>query len=304
VRQKEQGMSEWVRRRLTAAWHHLVGYFIHYLAILTIGSTVAYFKYIRDSKSEPLQFYFKQLIEYVTPLTIAFLAVVSFILFLLSLKQRGQIRHLESEVSVLKGFGIRAFSTHDTTESRKKDWELISSDVARASKSESPLWIMGATGKHTFADHTSPLHACILEYAGPIKLLLIRPESDGFRHRVEKVPVNPEAFRDEILESLEFCKNLHKAGKNIEVKLYDGPPIWKMIAIPDSLWLQHYAAGRQVDETPAYGFLWVDKRPTIVDGLRAAFIKRWTHDGSFPVNLAQFSRDSWRACCGLPCATR
>lgn len=279
-----------VARRL---WHHAISYFLHYLSILTIGLLVAYFKSIRDDGT-PLSYYLKTAIEWVTPMTIGFFAVSTASLFVIVIRQRRELKSLRDLQPTLAAFGVRAFSRHDTDDAKAADWQLICNDVKTASGNQSPLWILGATGKRTFGDHDAPLHAVLRKYEGPVRVLLVRPNSFGFLHRVEKLRANSDAYIEEILDSVECCRTLSRNGVDIEVRLYESMPIWKMLVTPQALWLQHYATSNHVDDTPAYGFTWVHMRPTLLDGFRSVFDKRWTQDGSKIVDLATFDRTRWQ----------
>lgn len=286
---------EKLRGWFKAAVHHALSYFLHYLAILSIGLLVTYFKSIRDSLS--IGYYLKSAVEWVTPLTISFLTVGLVSVFIYALKQRGEIVQLRQKSQTLAGFGVRAFSAHDSASSKEADWKMIEADLRQASEAQSPLKLLGATGKRTFADTDAPLHKAVCEYEGPIQVLLVRPGSAGFEHRVQRISANPEQYIDEILDTLEFCKSLARKGRRIEVKLYESMPIWKMLSTPQILWLQHYAQSKHVDETPAYGFAASGQRPTILDGFRSVFDKRWDHDESKEVNLRAFERSRWQDHC-------
>ena len=271
-------------------WHHVAGYFIHYIAILTIGLIVVYAKSIRDD--ELFSTYVKSAREWITPLTIAFLAVALFGLLIFAVRQNGQLKRLRSH---LAGFGVRVFSAHDSDEARKNDWTQICSDLVFASRNQSPLWILCANGHRTFGHHDSPLCSALREYGGVINILLLRPDSDGFNRRVKSLGISSDQYRSEILESIAFCKELYNAGKAINVRIYHDLPIWKMIFTPKALWVQHYSSSKHVDETSAYGFSFVESRPTLIDGFHCVLTRRWSDPNSEPVDLSSFVKETYPA---------
>ena len=271
-------------------WHQVSGYFLHYIAILTIGLIVVYAKAIRDE--EQFFNYLKSAREWVTPLTIAFLAVALFGLLIFSVRQNGQLKQLRTH---LAGFGVRVFSLHDSAEVRRNDWDQICKDLVFASRNQSPLWVLCANGHRTFGHRDAPLCAALRDYDGVINVLLLKPGSDGFNRRVKNLKIDAEVYRSEILDSITFCKELLKAGKVINVRLYHDLPIWKMIFTPKALWVQHYSSAKRVDETSAYGFSFVESRPTLIDGFQCVLTRRWSDVNSEPVNLDSFVKESYPA---------
>lgn len=271
-------------------WHNVSGYFIHYVAILTIGLIVVYFKSLRDD--EQFVNYLRSAREWITPLTIAFLSVALFALLIFAVRQNGQLKHLRSH---LAGFGVRVFSPHDSDEVRSNDWAQICKDLVFASRNQSPLWILCANGHRTFGHRDAPLCAALREYDGVINVLLLKPDSDGFNRRVKNLKIDAAAYRSEILDSIAFCKELFREGKAIHVRLYHDLPIWKMIFTPKALWVQHYSSAKRVDETSAYGFSFVESRPTLIDGFQCVLTRRWSDINSEPVNLDSFVKESYLA---------
>ena len=277
---------------LHSIWHHLIGYFLHYLAILSIALIVSWFKSFRD-QSPGIRYYLQTAIEWVTPLTIATLAVGIVSIFLNARKLHLQNSKLKDIQEIMGNFGIRTFSSHSTVTEKAQDWSMIADDVRLASSHESPLWLLGATGKNTFGATDSPLHKAICEYRGAISILLLYPQSNGFKYRIKQLRANQERYMDEILDSLQFCRESKINGVNIQVKLYEGMPIWKLLIMPQTIWLQHYGKTGHVDNSPLYGFSLVHNKPTLLEGYRSVFEKRWNHDDSKVVDLETFDRSNW-----------
>ena len=221
------GRAKWVWSRVKWLWHHVLGYFLHYIAVLSIGLIVVYVKAIRDD--EKFTTYLNSAREWITPLAIAFLAVALFGLLIFAVRQNGELKQLRSH---LAGFGVRVFSPHDSNEVRKHDWSQICNDLVFASRNQSPLWILCANGHRTFGHREAPLCAALRNYDGVINILLLKPGSEGFNRRVKNLKIDADEYRSEILDSINFCKELRKDGKSINVRLYHDLPIWKMIFTP------------------------------------------------------------------------
>jgi len=86
-----------------------------------------------------------------------------------------------------------------------------------------------------------------------VYILLLKPKSRGFEKRVTDLAKNENRYKEEIRDSITYCRDLvdtHK--KSIEVKLYEDEPIWKMIFSDRYLWLQYYDPADDVDKTPVY----------------------------------------------------
>ena len=288
-------MKDKIKQWFLKALHQVTEYLIHFIAVAAIAAVVAYLKYLRDN-TKPLDYYFESAREYLSPLTIALLVV----LLASTLFYASRLRRVNQLMTTkLDGFGVRTFSPHDTDKSRAEDWKLLCTNLEAANSHLSPIWIVGATGKNTFADPHSPLHTTILGYRGPINILLVRPQSEGFHYRIQQLDGAVEQdYTNEILDAIEFCARLYKKNKKVEVRLYDGIPIWKLIGTPQHLWLQHYSDKKHVDETPMFSFSRVDGLVSLHDGFQVVIKKRWDHDGSRPIDLGKFSRETWRECCG------
>jgi hypothetical protein len=116
--------------------------------------------------------------------------------------------------------------------------------------------IMSITGHDTFGAENSELQDA-LEKAYEIRVMLSNPYGDGVFSRVQSLD-NPEVllqeYRKEMEASIAYLRNLAAAGKKVELKLYDGPPFWKLVVIGEYVWVQHYHDGREVKAQPEYVF--------------------------------------------------
>lgn len=225
--------------------------------------------------------------ELISPAVVTLLLIMVVSLIAMVIRQK----------NTLANFGVRLFSKHDSLEVKKRDWGLLKDDLERASGEHSPIWILGATGKETFSAATSPLFDCLQEYKGDIKVLLIRPNSFAFNNRCQGLGLADQRYLDEILDSIDYCKQLHAKGKSIELTLYDSLPIWKMVMTTRVLWVQYYHDRKHVDDTPMYSFEYGGHDATLFEGFRTVFRKRWALDNSKKVDLGAFVRSQWQATC-------
>jgi hypothetical protein len=115
--------------------------------------------------------------------------------------------------------------------------------------------------------------------------------------RVSQLDVNPDAYKEEILSSIAFCKDyLLREGRNVELRLYDSLPIWKILMLPQVLWVQYYSSKSRVDDTALYGFTQSGPKPSLLNGFEAVFDRRWQQDATVVVDLEKFQRDQFEAC--------
>jgi hypothetical protein len=230
---------------------------------------------------EPIAYIWEHPIELVSPLTITLLLI--FLVF--------AVWKLITTTRVLKDFGVRLFSKHSTDDEKAADWRLLQADLLDASDAGSELWIMGATGKATFASGAAPLCDTLRTYKGAIRILLMHPFAQAFERRTRDLKHDQESFADEILDALDYCASLvHKYGRDVQVRLYRETAIWKMFVTPNHLWLQHYNSGRHVDDTPMYCFQSVPGGSSLYEALKAVFFKRWNYDNPTIVDLTRWNR--------------
>ena len=152
---------------------------------------------------------------------------------------------------MLEGIGLREFSNHDSENKRGQDWDRCVAEIKNTRPSR--LCILGATGWDTFGSSQSPMHNLIRDFEGSIHILLLKPGSYGFQKRTAELNKNEENYRQEIEDSIEYCRSLvEKYKKSIDIRLYEDEPIWKMIFSDRYLWLQYYDPKDDVDNTPVY----------------------------------------------------
>jgi uncharacterized integral membrane protein len=267
-------------------WHNVVAFGAHAFAAFALMLVLAALKAVKDNLT------FAEVLsnwkDLISPAIITILLSALVGLFLVNLRQR----------NTLASFGVRLFSHHDNIETKKRDWTGVSNDIGAASPERATLRMLGATGKETFSGATSPLFDVLKKYDGEIKVLLIRPHSGAFISRCKSLRISTDSYLEEILDSIEYCKTLAQLhNRAIELKLYDHVPVWKMLIISKTLWVQYYKATEHVDNTPMYCFEFKGQGTTLFDGFRSVFEKRWALDGSKSIDLAKFVRADWERHC-------
>ncbi len=187
---------------------------------------------------------------------------------------------------MLEGIGLREFSPHDSDERRTQDWDSCLVELNRSKPNV--LCILGATGWETFGSPQSPLHDLLKHFQGRIHILLLKPDAAGFKKRTADLNRNEASYADEISSSVDYCKTLKgRYHKNIELKLYEDEPIWKMIFSDQYLWLQYYDPARDVDDTPVYTLQTrgAENQSSLYYPLIRVFERRWKEASSLPVKL-------------------
>ncbi len=185
---------------------------------------------------------------------------------------------------LVRRVGIRAFLPRNTDQEKRESWD----DCARHLKdaNNDVILISGANGWATFGSSEAPLHEVVKSFGRSIKILLVFPYSEAIEMRAANVDVDVNDYRNELVKTLSFCKQLKNKGSDIEVRFFDWPPVWKMIFSHDRLWLQHYESGKHVDNTPAYSF---DRSPNpsaLYHPFRAEFTRMWERAEPIPLNTS------------------
>lgn len=180
---------------------------------------------------------------------------------------------------LLAAAGLSGFSRHCTDLEKDQDWTICNQHLKTNPSND--IRILGLSGWETFGSPKSPLHELLKESSGEIKILLIDPDSDAFKKRATSLGKNNlRRLKADIAKSLEFCEELKKQGKSIWVKQYTQTPIWKMIFTNHYLWLQYYAPGIHVNDTPVYTFFANTDKTSLFYPLTNVFKKRWDVDGN------------------------
>jgi hypothetical protein len=144
------------------------------------------------------------------------------------------------------------------------------------------IMLISSTGFRTFVDPAGDLHG-VLKNSREAKVMLLDPLRDGVTARAKSLAdpgITPEAFREQIIRSIDFLKGLKAAQKNIRLKLYRDVPLLKLAILGDYLCLQHYPTGLHVNAMPEYVFKH-DQSGSLFNLFYQYFVSRW-FDPSIP----------------------
>lgn len=95
-----------------------------------------------------------------------------------------------------------------------------------------------------------------------VQIILLDPSGTSAQERASAYladgshrPINDVAeYGKNISSAIENIKKAYKKNKNIELKLVDQLPQWKMVIVEGELWTQPIIPGVRSDHTPLYGF--------------------------------------------------
>ena len=145
------------------------------------------------------------------------------------------------------------------------------------------IMIIGSTGLRTFAAPEGELHHAIRN-CRKAKIMLLNPLGEGAISRAKSIPdqeITPEVIQDQIMESINFLKELRTGQKNIRLKLYPDMPLLKLAILGDHAFLRHYHAGLNVRKMPEYVFSSESIHGGLYLPLYRYFLSRW-HDPDIP----------------------
>jgi hypothetical protein len=140
------------------------------------------------------------------------------------------------------------------------------------------IMLMGSTGYRTFVDPDGDLHRVLKKCRGA-KIMLLDPLREGAIARAKSMAdpdISPEIFREQIIRSIDFLKDLKGAQKNIRLKLYQDMPLLKLAILGDTLCVRHYHTGLHVDEMPEYVFRHDRDPGGLYNPFYQYFLSRWT----------------------------
>jgi hypothetical protein len=143
--------------------------------------------------------------------------------------------------------------------------------------------LIGSTGYRTFVQPDGDLHRA-LQHCREARIMLLDPLSEGAAARAKSIPdpeISPERFREQILRSIGFLKQLKAGQKNVRLKLYQDAPLFKLTILGDYVCLRHYHAGLHVDDLPEYVFRHDHDPGSLYNPFYQYFLERW-RDPSVP----------------------
>jgi hypothetical protein len=150
------------------------------------------------------------------------------------------------------------------------------------------IMLISSTGFRTFADPGGDLHG-VLRNCREAKIMLLDPLKDGVTARAKSLAdpgITPEGFREQIIRSIDFLKELKASQKNIRLKLYRDVPLLKLAILGDYLCLQHYPTGLNVRTMPEYVFKH-DQGGSLFNLFYQYFVSRW-----FDPSIPEYDLDS------------
>jgi hypothetical protein len=140
---------------------------------------------------------------------------------------------------------------------------------------------MGSTGWRTFADPRGEFHP-VLQNCREAKIMLLDPYGDGAKTRAKSIlvpDITPERFAEQIRKSIDFLKGLKAIQKDIRLKLYPDPPLFKLAILGDYLWIQHYHTNLDVQTMPEFLFQHDQNPASLYIPFYQYFLTRWNHPG-------------------------
>lgn len=139
------------------------------------------------------------------------------------------------------------------------------------------VMVIGSTGFRTLADEKGDLHNVMQNCRGG-RIMLLNPYGEGAEIRSKSIldpDITLERFREQILKSISFLKELRAVQKDIRLKLYSEAPFLKIVISGDYLWLKHYHAGLDVKSMPEYVFKHNQEPGNFYLSFYQYFLKKW-----------------------------
>ena len=149
--------------------------------------------------------------------------------------------------------------------------------------------LIGSTGSGTFVNPEGDLHH-VIQNCREAKIMLLNPSGEGAGVRAKSIPdpaITPESFRDQIMKSIDFLKNLKALQKNIRLKLYEDTPFLKLAILGDYLFMQYYHAGLNEQDTPEYIFKHSPNDSSLFHPFYQFFLSKWRDP-----NIPEYDFDS------------
>ena len=123
--------------------------------------------------------------------------------------------------------------------------------------------VLAVTGFHTFSDKNSLL-GDVFKTAYEIRVMLLNPNGEGARQRIQSLPPKKYSFTAlcrEIELSIAYLDELRKTGKKVTLKFYENQPLWKVVVLGEHVWVQYCHSGHEMKRTPEYVFALQERDP-------------------------------------------
>ena len=148
---------------------------------------------------------------------------------------------------------------------------------------------IGSTGFGTFVNQEGDLHH-IIQNCREAKIMLLNPASEGASVRAKSIPdpdITPESFKDQIIKSIDFLKNLKALQKDISLKLYEETPFLKLAILGDYIFVKYYQAGLIGQDMPEYIFKHSPNQSSLFHPFYQVFLSKWRDP-----NIPEYDFDS------------
>lgn len=143
--------------------------------------------------------------------------------------------------------------------------------------------LIGSTGWSTFVNPEGDMHQ-VIQNCREAKLMLLNPFGEGASVRAKSIPhpdITPEAFKDQIIKSIDYLKSLKSLQKNIRLKLYEETPLFKLTVLGDYIVMKYYHSGLNVQEMPEYIFRHSANQSGLFHPFYQYFLSKW-RDSNIP----------------------
>ena len=143
--------------------------------------------------------------------------------------------------------------------------------------------MIGSTGWSTFVNPEGDMHQ-VIQNCREAKLMLLNPYGEGAAVRARSIPdpdITPEAFRDQIMKTIDYLRNLKLQQKNIRLKLYEETPLLKLTVLGDYILMKYYHSGLNIREMPEYIFRHSTNQSSMFHPLYQYFLSKW-RDSNIP----------------------
>lgn len=141
--------------------------------------------------------------------------------------------------------------------------------------------LLGSTGWRTFGDPQGEFHS-VLQNCREAKIILLDPCGDGAKIRAKSIldpEITPKKFGEQIQKSIALLKALKAVQKDIRLKLYPEPPLFKLAILGDYLWIKHYHTGLDVRVMPEFLFHHNQNPASLYIPFYHYFLSRWNQSG-------------------------
>lgn len=138
---------------------------------------------------------------------------------------------------------------------------------------------IGSTGWRTFVDPRGEFHP-VLQNCRKARIMLLDPYGEGAKTRARSIlvpDITPESFGEQIWKSIDFLKGLKAIQKDIRLKLYPDPPLFKLAILGDYLLFQHYHTDLDLQTMPEFVFQHDQNPASLYIPFYQYFLARWNY---------------------------